>query len=331
MKKLVLFMFAWVSLTGFGFVSAQVVQPEAQALIDKAIVAHGGRAAIEGIRTMVRLEVGRVLKTDGSLDYTEGWREIQDFEGRRYRTENWSGGTIFAVDQGTSMQNQNWAWDSGVTSPKYVIVDSLKTNFLKLLVGPIRSASLLGPRTVHGVSGQAFTMMLPDNSDSFSFLLGADGTVLAMATDTDFLATGTAALLDDHRVVNGVLTYFHYRSFNGERLRLDYQAKEVQVNGALSDAMFVFPPPPVPAGRVGVQYEAMQGKGLEVTEVIKGAAADQAGVKLGDLITEVNGISVLNVDDLQVIGLRGEPGTVVVLTIKRGDQILKITVTRALI
>jgi hypothetical protein len=297
-------------------------------LIDRAIVAHGGRAAIEGVKTMVRLEVGRVLKTDGSLDYSEGWREIQDFAGKRYRTENWSFGSIFAVDQGTATQNQNWAWDSGVTSANDVIVDYLKVNFLKMLVGPIRSAVVLGPRTVHGVSGQAFTMMIPDNPDSFTFLLGTDGTVLAMARDTDFFATGTAALLDDDRMVNGVLTYFHYRSFNGERLRLDYRAKEVLVNVALPDAMFVFPPQPVPTGRVGLSYEAMQGKGLEVTEVVKGAAADRAGVKLGDLVTEVDGVNMLNVDDFQVIGLRGEPGTVVVLTIKRGDQTLKISITR---
>jgi PDZ domain len=327
MKKLVLFVSAWVVLLGFGMALAQV-SPDAQALIDRAIVAHGGRAAIEGIKTMVRLEVGRVLKTDGSLDYTEGWREIQDFAGLRYRTENWTAGAIFAVDQGTVSQNQNWAWDSGVTSPSNKIVDYLKTNFLKMLVGPIRSASVLGPRTVHGISGQALTMMIPDNPDSFSFLLGADGTILAMNNDTDFVATGTAALLDDYRVVNGIRTYFQYRSFNADKLRLDYRTKEVQINIELSDALFVFPPPPIPTGRIGVSFEAMQGKGLEVTEVVKNAAADQAGVKSGDLITEVNGLSMLDVDDLQVIGLRGDPGTVVVLTIKRGDQVLKISVMR---
>ena len=309
-------------------VARSQVQPDAQALIDKALVAHGGRAAIEGIKTMTRLEVGRVLKTDGSLDYTEGWREILDFVGQRYRNENISAGVPYGIGQGTTALNTEWAWDTGVQPPSEPYLENLRSDYLKMLVGPIRSALLLGARTVHGVSGQAVSITIPKNDGAFTYLIGDDGTILARAFDTDFLPGGSAMLFDDYRDVGDIRTYFHFRSFRGEVLRLDYRAKDVQVNPTLTDSMFVFPPPPVSSGRIGLAYEATPGQGLKVTEVVKNAAADQAGIKTGDLIVEVNGLSVINVDDTMFIGIRGEPGTVVNLTVRRGGQVLKFSIIR---
>jgi PDZ domain len=332
MKKLVLFVFAWVSLTGFGFVSAQV-QPEAQVLIDKAIVAHGGRAAIEGIKTMVRLEVGRYIATDG-IWYSEGWREISDVTGRRYRNENISNGVPFAVGQETEAGALTWSWDEGVKSlERNAWFRDMDSEVLRLLLAPMKYAQVLGPRTVFGVAGTAVTFKLPKSDDDFSYLFANDGTILARAFDTDFFPTGRSTLFADYRDVAGVRVFFSYRSVKNGELVQEYRAVEVQINQPLADALFAWPPviPEQPKGRIGIGMEHIAGQGIKVTVVTADSAAAKAGVFKDDLILEVDGVSMADWNDLKPNGLRGEPGTVVVLTIKRGDQVLKISVTRATI
>ncbi len=64
---------------------------------------------------------------------------------------------------------------------------------------------------------------------------------------------------------------------------------------ALISAMLVGAPAIEKAGPgfLGVQIRlGLNGNGLEVVKVIEGAAADKAGLKAGDLITEVDGEAV---------------------------------------
>jgi hypothetical protein len=207
MKKWLLFLSAWFVLMGSGLVAAQV-EPEAQALIDKAIVAHGGRAAIESIQTMTRLEVGRYVATDGKW-YPTGWREVFDFAGRRYRNDNLAWGYPYAAEQETEAGAVSWAWDTGFkTRNKNELFKNLETEPLKLLLAPLRYAHILGSRTVFGgVMGTAVTLTLQNGVDSFTYLLADDGTILARVADTDFFATGSSLLFDDYRDVAAGLTH----------------------------------------------------------------------------------------------------------------------------
>jgi C-terminal processing protease CtpA/Prc len=113
-------------------------------------------------------------------------------------------------------------------------------------------------------------------------------------------------------------------------LTSEFRAVEVKINPPLTDVMFVWPPQEAPNGRVGIEYEVLTGQGLRIMAVTPDGPAHKAGLQLSDLILEVDGVSVSNITeiDLRPAGILGERDTVVVLTIKRGDLILKISVTR---
>ncbi len=81
---------------------------------------------------------------------------------------------------------------------------------------------------------------------------------------------------------------------------------------------------------ITIQQNA-DGKGLDVLEVTAGGPAQEAGVLAGDIITAVDGkaIAGLAIDDVRPM-IRGEEGTTVELTLLRGEEQLKRTVTRKL-
>jgi carboxyl-terminal processing protease len=84
---------------------------------------------------------------------------------------------------------------------------------------------------------------------------------------------------------------------------------------------------------IGVTIEAdPEERGLLVSLVAKGNAADKAGIRVGDIITEVEGektfaLGVAGTRDLVV----GEPGTDVSLVILRDDKTIPMTVTREVV
>jgi carboxyl-terminal processing protease len=62
-------------------------------------------------------------------------------------------------------------------------------------------------------------------------------------------------------------------------------------------------------------------QGLRVTMVFDGSPAQEAGVKEGDVITEVNGKSIAGIDATLATGMiKGPPGTEVTLTVKSGPN-----------
>ncbi len=69
---------------------------------------------------------------------------------------------------------------------------------------------------------------------------------------------------------------------------------------------------------------------LVVVSPISGSPAEKAGLQPGDIVTAVDGTSVngSSIND-QISKVRGETGTKVTLTIKRGDQTFDVTITRA--
>ncbi len=91
----------------------------------------------------------------------------------------------------------------------------------------------------------------------------------------------------------------------------------------LSAARFHLPPDVNKGGFLGVQLQAQE-NGLTVMEVIPNSPAKNAGVKVGDVISELNGKAVEGLHEfvLQVAGKK--PGTRVTLGIRRDDKAKKI-------
>ena len=69
--------------------------------------------------------------------------------------------------------------------------------------------------------------------------------------------------------------------------------------------------------------------GMEILQITAGGPAEKAGLLAGDVITGVDGQSILgmNANDTSAM-IKGEEGTQVVLTVRRGEQSLQITVKR---
>lgn len=80
---------------------------------------------------------------------------------------------------------------------------------------------------------------------------------------------------------------------------------------------------------IGAQVE-YQNNALTVVAPISGSPAQKAGMKAGDIITEVDGISLAGLNLIQAVDkIRGPKGTEVTLTIERDGSKIKITLTRA--
>lgn len=72
--------------------------------------------------------------------------------------------------------------------------------------------------------------------------------------------------------------------------------------------------------------------GIRIVEVYMDSPAEKAGLRPGDIITAVDGVNVVGMDSADVAAMiRGEEGTTVKLTIKRGDFILDFSIVRATI
>ena len=80
---------------------------------------------------------------------------------------------------------------------------------------------------------------------------------------------------------------------------------------------------------IGVTISQLEEGGFEITVVNPGGPAEAAGMELGDVIVAVSGQSVLEMDATACRDLvRGEEGTFVDITVKRGEQELTLSVER---
>lgn len=84
---------------------------------------------------------------------------------------------------------------------------------------------------------------------------------------------------------------------------------------------------PAPAGGIGISAERTPEGYVRVTGVRPGGAAAQAGLKAGDLITQVDG-APLSPTTPALDLLRGRAGTPVHLTVRSGGQERALTLTR---
>ena len=81
---------------------------------------------------------------------------------------------------------------------------------------------------------------------------------------------------------------------------------------------------------IGVQVRQDTALGtLTVLDVYEGSGAEEAGIKVGDLITAVDGQLLADIGyDALVSAIRGEEGTTVTVTVDRGGVILDLIATR---
>jgi S1-C subfamily serine protease len=126
--------------------------------------------------------------------------------------------------------------------------------------------------------------------------------------------------LDPSVVVQSPLPFVRQLSFFCCKGGMAMSATHVLAAPALLSALLVGAPAIEKAGPgfLGVQIRlGLNGNGLEIVKVIEGAAADKAGLKAGDLITQVDGEAVGPLQDfVKMIGGH-----------KAGDK-LKVTIFR---
>ncbi|SBV95172.1 Peptidase, S41 family [uncultured Eubacteriales bacterium] len=80
---------------------------------------------------------------------------------------------------------------------------------------------------------------------------------------------------------------------------------------------------------IGVSMQEEEG-GLRITEVLSGLGAEKAGILAGDLVTAVDGKTIVGVPlDTARGWISGEEGTQVLITVSRDGKSLTYTVTRA--
>ena len=86
---------------------------------------------------------------------------------------------------------------------------------------------------------------------------------------------------------------------------------------------------PIPTPFLGVTIDHAPGEraGALVTEVIAGTAAEEAGVRVGDVVIAVDGVTVLSRGDLVAQVRAPRPGSTVSLDILRDGEVITIDVT----
>lgn len=78
---------------------------------------------------------------------------------------------------------------------------------------------------------------------------------------------------------------------------------------------------------IGVQYSTAT-EDYIILKVFEGSPAEKAGLKVGDIIRQVDGVSIEELEDI-AMAVKGKAGTEVVMGVQRGGEILNLTCTRA--
>jgi len=77
---------------------------------------------------------------------------------------------------------------------------------------------------------------------------------------------------------------------------------------------------------LGIQCEETEGVGIRVAAVVQGTAAEQAGLRAGDIITYANAVSINSCSDMSELLDSKSPGDRIVLKVHRPDRVFLVTV-----
>lgn len=321
------------------------VQPEAWAWLQKAYQAHGGDR-LKTLKNMVRYDRTMYYDKDGKPGSSACNQDAYDFEAWRYHTTGWGVGSIYIVQaaQGrTPAERQGFQWFEGKGTKPFTSEESQNllyrlSNEVTYILGHlelITSARVVGPRTVRGMRGTAITTYNDDPNDPAVFLIADDGTVLAAKDGTDFDNEKNLEIYRDYRMVKGIkvnFEHFYPDSKEGDYLvkavdvRVNVRPEELEKHFAVKEGTAA-----TAEKQVGLRLYSNDNQdfsGFVVGKLTEGGPAAKAGLQLGDVLLEVDGVNVEQADHLTPIRLGGEAGTVVALTVKRRDQTLKFSLIR---
>ena len=101
----------------------------------------------------------------------------------------------------------------------------------------------------------------------------------------------------------------------------------VPINASKSAASTLISGGTVQHAYMGVGITDAAGGGAQITQVISGTPAATAGLKKGDVITEVDGKAVADADALTAIVTSHSPGQKLTLSVRRGGSTHQVTIT----
>lgn len=91
----------------------------------------------------------------------------------------------------------------------------------------------------------------------------------------------------------------------------------------LADAVRIVAPPASNPPRLGISMEAEKG-GIRIASVVAGSIAEKAGIKAGDLVVEVRGLPLRDMQGLRFAVQQQTPGTWLPLKVKRGSEEIEL-------
>jgi S1-C subfamily serine protease len=77
---------------------------------------------------------------------------------------------------------------------------------------------------------------------------------------------------------------------------------------------------------VGVRIQDVDG-GAKITQIVAGAPAAKAGLKVGDVVTNFDGKTIGSADDLTAAVFQAKPGEKVSVTIQRNGSTKQLSLT----
>jgi membrane-associated protease RseP (regulator of RpoE activity) len=194
----------------------------------------------------------------------------------------------------------------------------------------------LDVRTADGRSGQADVQLAAGRVESVEISLQDGAAVVGRIVDRDRPLPNVVIRVDRDSVQSGDDGRFRLPVIPGSRnlevRSADYQplqrpftveAGQTLDLGDVALARLGFEP-----GTIGMQLRSDSDTQPTVTLVYPGSPADQAGVRVGDIVLAVDGARVSSMSDA-IAKIRGQPGTMVQLLLRRGSAETTISIKRS--
>ncbi len=176
---------------------------------------------------------------------------------------------------------------------------------------------------------------------STSAVTNAPGKPAANNVDTSSSITPTDKSFSTFWEVYDILQHEYYGDDVPAGDKLEYDAIQGMLFG-LGDQFTSFIPPAAAKqlredvtgsfSGIGAYVQLNKNRALQITKVFPDSPAEKAGLKAGDIVTEVDGKSIVGQDlDVQVSQVRGPEGSTATFTIVREgeDKPIKLDITRA--
>lgn len=137
-----------------------------------------------------------------------------------------------------------------------------------------------------------------------------------------------APVVNTDGVLIGMVTYHNHQTF-GQASGVSYAAYIHDVKeayDAMKEGAFI-PRPPAPFMGIGANKKWPDKPGLEIGNVVTGSGAQKAGLQIGDVILQVNGTDMNELDDLLKIIGEHKVGDTLKVKILRGENERVVEVT----